>query len=100
MSVQSCDKNGETSTSGCYSIAVNKRRVGKMIHFPVEIRTHHSNCVNTERRLDKREVMSRALLLLKLTEKLDKYIRSERQKRERMRLKARHTLARGDDEGQ
>lgn len=64
VSVQSCNKNGETSTRGSYTTAVKKTRLGKIIHFPVNIKKHRSNCVNAERRLDKREVVSRALLLL------------------------------------
>lgn len=44
------DKNRGTSRrGGCDTTAVNKRRVGKIIHFPADIKTCHSNSnVNTE----------------------------------------------------
>lgn len=61
---QSRDETGEFLQGGSSSTAVYPMRVGKMLHLPGDIKTHHSNCVNTKRTLDKREVV---LLLLDMT---------------------------------
>lgn len=75
----------------------------KVISFPGGKKAHRSSCLNTERRLDKREFVSCVLLLLKLTNY--KTHREERQKRrggcgskDRERLKVRQTRLE-DDEG-
>lgn len=63
--------------------------MGKIIHFPADIKTHRSNCVNTEREIGRKESCAVCTVVEANSKKKDKY-REERQKtdgKEEKRLK-------------